>query len=273
MSRAFLVFATNVKAEHPYLAEWLEYHRLVGVDHFYLYDQDGGDETRSLLRPYQESGLVTREPWTHLDGTRHDGPTRFYQRNKNHLAFAHCVQRYRDRFDWAMKIDVDEFLVPLDGTLSVRGYLATFDRARVKGLRVPRINFGDNGHRVRPEGLVIESYTRREAAASDSKDLGNSAFLTENRFCGSAHRWDYRRLTRARLVRPASVTGLRVNHYYTKSLEEYRRRQNVSRGRGRTEAHFLERNRGANAVRDDGMLRFAPLVRRALAARAAAVAR
>ncbi|VFM99178.1 MAG: Glycosyltransferase family 92 [Candidatus Kentron sp. G] len=37
--RYFLVFATNFKDENTYLREWLEYHLLVGVEHFYLYDQ------------------------------------------------------------------------------------------------------------------------------------------------------------------------------------------------------------------------------------------
>ena len=29
------------KNEAKFLKEWIEYHRLVGVDHFYLYDETG----------------------------------------------------------------------------------------------------------------------------------------------------------------------------------------------------------------------------------------
>src|SRR3990172_6084476 len=91
----YLVFATNFKNENSYLAEWLNYHIIAGVDHFYLYDQDGGEEARKILEPYEKASLVTRHAWTHYDGTRYDGPTRSFQINKNHLASGHCARNYR----------------------------------------------------------------------------------------------------------------------------------------------------------------------------------
>ena len=57
----FLAFTSIFKNENTYLGEWLEYHRIVGVDHFYLYDDDGSPEARELLQPYielQKSGGV-----------------------------------------------------------------------------------------------------------------------------------------------------------------------------------------------------------------------
>lgn len=265
--RFFLVFATNMKGEQGYLREWLEYHLLVGVEHFYLYDQDDNPETIALLEPYEQAGLVTRHPWTHYDGTRYDGPTHCYQKNKNHLAFAHCARHYRNQCAWMMKIDVDEFLYPLDEQLSVLPWLHTIDRRHVKGLRIPRFNFGDNGHRTRPPALVIQAYTRREATASNHKDMANAAFLSKNTFCYSAHWWRYKPWKFGRLLQPAEAIGMRINHYYTKSFEEYRTRQNVSRGRGQSEADFIRRNQGCHAIEDAGMLRFVPEVRRRLASR------
>jgi hypothetical protein len=60
------------------------------------------------------------------------------------------------------------------------------------------------------------------------------------------------------------VETLRINHYFTKSFEEFQIRQNTNRTRLQTRDHFERRNRGRNDVDDDGMLRFAPAVRRAL---------
>ena len=100
----FLTFATNFKNENPYLKDWIEYHVKVGVDHFYLYDQDGSEEAKEILRPYEENGIVTRHPWTHLDGTKYDGATKWWQRNKNHMGFAHAAKTYRKEFQWLMKI-------------------------------------------------------------------------------------------------------------------------------------------------------------------------
>lgn len=262
--RYFLVFATNFKAENPYLREWLEYHLLIGVEHFYLYDQDGGEDARTILKTYEDLGLVTRHLWTQYDGTKYDGPTRFYQINKNHLGFAHCVQHYSGQSSWMMKIDVDEFLYPPAGEESLIPFLESVDRTWIKGLRIPRFNFGDNGHRTRPDKLVTESYTRREAKASNSKDMANSKFLGSNAFCNSAHRWHYKLIKPGKFIQLNGVDGLRINHYYTKSFEEYQIRQNASRGRGRDEVRFIERNQGCNSVDDTGMLRFVPKIKETL---------
>ena len=259
-----LVFATNFKSENRYIQEWLEYHLLVGVDHFYLYDQDGCEEVREILEPYETSGVVTRHSWTHYDGTRYDGPTRFYQINKNHLAFAHCAGNYRNNAGWMMKIDMDEFLYPPTGADSLLQYLRSLDRKHVKGIRIPRFNFGDNGHVSRPDGLVIEVYTHRESAPSNHKDMANCRYLGNNRFCHSAHSWYYRLLKPGKLIEETDANGIRINHYYTKSFEEYQSRQNVSRGRGRDKETFIARNKGCNDIEDTGMLRFTGCIKRNL---------
>ena len=267
MPRHFLAFATNFKNENPYLAEWIAYHRMVGVDHFYLYDQDGGEAAKAILAPYERLGLVTRHPWTHYNNTRYDRPTRFYQKDKNHLAFAHCARNHRSRFRWVMKIDVDEFLFPADGGDSLIPWLETVDPCRVKGIRIPRYDFGDNGHDRSPALPVIEAFTRREKTASNHKDMASGRFLSSNRFCYSAHWWRYNLLKPGRFLKDPAAVGLRINHYYTKSREEYFQRQNVNRSRRITEERFQAVNQRANALEDRGMLRFVPGVKQALAAR------
>ncbi|MEC4804816.1 MAG: glycosyltransferase family 92 protein [Jaaginema sp. PMC 1079.18] len=261
MTQHFLVFATNFKAENPYLIEWLDYHLLVGVDHFYLYDQDGSNEAQELLKPYEQAGLVTRHPWTHFDGTKYDRPTKFYQKNKNHLAFSHCATHYRHQFSWVMKIDVDEFLYPLNTRHNVIPYLKTLNRDRIKGISVPRFNFSSQGHYHKPPGLVIESYNFREATASNHKDIANSLFLTDNKYCYSAHWWHYQPFKIGKILRADPVTELRINHYYTKSYSEYLTRQNVSRGRQISEQRFQEINRQCNQVEDRSMNYYAQKLR------------
>lgn len=260
----FLACVSIFKNENTYLEEWLEYHLIVGVNHFYLYDDDGSPEARTLLQPYVERGQVTRHSWTHFDGTRYDRPTPFGQRNKNHMAFGHAAQHYRNYCSWMMKLDIDEFLMPTNPEGSLIPALERLDARRVKGVKVPRYNFGDNGHRTRPRGLVCESYTRREATPSNHKDLANARFLSSNRRCNSAHRWHHRLLGRGHLIPEDEVTELQLNHYYTKSLEEYLTRQNTSRGRRQTEERFRERNATRNEFEDRGMLKYVPEIKRRL---------
>ncbi|MBV6646819.1 MAG: glycosyltransferase family 92 protein [Cyclobacteriaceae bacterium] len=256
MKKHFLTFATNFKNETPYIKEWLDYHLLVGVDHFYLYDQDGGEEVRELLKPYEDAGHVTRHLWTKYDGTKYDGPTKWYQRNKNHMGFAHCAEHYRQDFQWVMKIDVDEFLYPTDESDSILPWLQGIDAKKIKGCSLPRINFGNNGHETQPKGDILDSYIRREQSPSDHKDLANGDFLNNNRFAYSAHWWHYKWYKFGKMLKPEEIDGIRVNHYYTKSKEEYLGRQNISRGRPKTEEGFYQKNEGCNEVIDEGMLKF-----------------
>src|SRR5579864_7571033 len=51
------------KNEAKYLKEWIEFHRLIGVDHFYLCNNNSTDNFKQLLRPYTSKGVITLIPW------------------------------------------------------------------------------------------------------------------------------------------------------------------------------------------------------------------
>src|SRR4029077_12293973 len=51
------------KNEAAYFREWLEYNLLIGVDHFYLYNNGSTDESASILEPYIQKGVVTLIDW------------------------------------------------------------------------------------------------------------------------------------------------------------------------------------------------------------------
>ena len=259
----FLTFVTRIQGEEPYLREWVEYHLLVGVEHFFLYDMDIGQGQAGILEPYEDAGVVTRIPWSQYEGTRLDRKRAWFRHNKSSLAHRHFARHFRSRVCWALKIDGDEFLYPLVGD-DVIGPVRAFDRSRTRGICMPRFNFGDSGHERRPSGLVIESYLRREATRSSQKEMGNGEKLSGNHFRRGAHRWSHGLHKRGTLVSPDQVETLRINHYFSKSFEEFQTRQNDNYLRRKTREQFELRNHGRNDVVDDGMLRFAPAVRSAL---------
>jgi hypothetical protein len=256
MKKHFLTFVSVFKNENDYLREWLEYHLMMGVDHFYLYDQDGGLDAMEILRPYEKTGKVTRHPWTHFDGTKHDKTTKFYERDKSHIAFSHCAKNYRHEAQWIQKIDIDEFLVPNDRGSSLTGWLKEQDLLNVKGARTYRYNFGNNSHIENPHGLVTESYTKREAEYSDYKDVCNTNFITDNRYRYNSHKWSYKAFKSGEFVSDKDKTGFHINHYYTKSFEEYKNRQNVMRSRNNSLEGFGKMNEELNVMEDDWMLRY-----------------
>ena len=52
------------KNEALYLKEWIEYHKIVGVEHFYLYNNNSEDNYEAILAPYIQDGTVTLTQWT-----------------------------------------------------------------------------------------------------------------------------------------------------------------------------------------------------------------
>lgn len=280
MSSHLLSLVSNFRNENPYLGEWLAHHVAVGVDHVYLYDQDGSKEAAEILQPYLDSGFVTLHDWTKIRPDA-EGHTFFFQANRNHLAYKHAASTYRDRTRWLLKIDIDEFLVvapggrPLGGAgngmnsesdarMQARRALAqaiqlSATRHR-KAIRVPRFDFGSNGHESKPPGGVRENFLRREASPSNYKDMADTIFLNDNRRMNSSHRWSY--VWRHRLSgphrwhRPEADLPLRIHHYYTKSREEFFRRQNIDRGRRRTEERFARIEERCAAILDDSILRW-----------------
>ena len=47
------------KDEAPYLEEWIEFHLMLGVDHFYLYQNNSTDNYQEVLKPYIKDEKLT----------------------------------------------------------------------------------------------------------------------------------------------------------------------------------------------------------------------
>lgn len=87
-----------LKCEAPYLKEWLDYHLLAGVDHFYLYDNDSPDNQAEVAAPYVKAGLVDY----------------FYAPGKAAQMFTHndALKNFRFFSRYFAIIDGDEFIYP-----------------------------------------------------------------------------------------------------------------------------------------------------------------
>ena len=54
--RVYLAACTIYRDDADYLGEWIEFHRLVGVERFVLYDNGSTDDHLDVLAPYLEEG-------------------------------------------------------------------------------------------------------------------------------------------------------------------------------------------------------------------------
>jgi hypothetical protein len=147
MRLAYLSICAIFKDEAPYLPEWIEFHRLVGVEHFFLYDNLSADGGREVLEPWVRAGVVTISDCSIPLGQGGQG-----------WAYADALERARGRTRWLAFIDLDEFLfspapTPLPEVL--REY------EEHPGVIVNWQVYGSSGLTTRTGGLVIESFLKR----------------------------------------------------------------------------------------------------------------
>lgn len=147
MNRETLAICAIFQDEARYLGEWIEFHRLQGVEHFFLYDNRSHDDPALVLRPWLDAGVVTLVDW----------PASFeeYAQIK---AYNHCLEHFGARFQWLAMIDIDEFLYNPGGDM-LPAVLQAF--SGVPAVVVNWQTYGSSGHRKSPGGLVTEQFTRR----------------------------------------------------------------------------------------------------------------
>jgi hypothetical protein len=200
-----------------YIAEWLEFHLHVGIERFFLYDHNSTDDLFRVLWPYCLVGIVNYTWWP--------GITAQFQ------CYHYALISMRQGASWVAFIDVDEFIVPVtSGTVS--DFLREFDG--YGGVTVSWLVYGSGGQLNRTHGLVIERF--QDYAPIDFpwngivKSIVNprltlSIDCHEARFLRGYHSCDtYRNLNLGWVPwekRRRFHDRMRVNHYFTKSYEEF----------------------------------------------------
>src|SRR5215210_6187175 len=102
--RAYLSACTIYRDAASYLPEWIEFHRLMGVERFFLYDNGSSDEHRDVLKPYTEDGTAVIHDWP-MPFIGHGGRGMALRR-----AFDNCLDSHREHSRWIAFLDLDEFL-------------------------------------------------------------------------------------------------------------------------------------------------------------------
>ncbi|XP_049869355.1 uncharacterized protein LOC126369106 [Pectinophora gossypiella] len=87
--------------------EWLEMNRLLGVSHFYLYNDSISDRFGCLLKYYEDKGVVTLRQWQLPLKSDVD-----IKGNGMVAAYNDCLYRSMSKADWLLIIDADEIVLP-----------------------------------------------------------------------------------------------------------------------------------------------------------------
>jgi len=84
-----LAIGAIVNNEGPYLLEWIAYHRIVGIDRFFIADNASTDEGPGLLAALAAAGIVRHLPFPDRPGVRPQLP-----------AYAEILHRCGGEADW-----------------------------------------------------------------------------------------------------------------------------------------------------------------------------
>jgi len=208
-----LAICAIMKNEGPYVKEWIDYHRLVGVKRFYIYDNESTDNMKEILTPYIESGIVV---YKYFPGQAMQLP-----------AYNECLKDYRDKMQWLAVIDADEFIVPKKYN-TIIDFLKEYEDYPAIGIAWQM--FDSNGHKERPKGGVLENFTRvhfSDSKVTMLKSIVQPQYVREM----SVHRHklvngeytineNKKRYFSDKII-DSSRTSIQINHYYTKSYDEF----------------------------------------------------
>lgn len=216
----YLSVAVLMNNEDRYLEEWIEYYRILGADHFYIYDNRSSrrNKIRKILAPYRERGIVTLIDWDYPYAVGPEMIWRFNQRGQMH----HCLYKYGESNRWMLFIDVDEFVYPLDSTqMSLVPLLKQYDsEPAVSALQFKMIWFGNSGFSTVPPGLVIEHYTHR---AAEAVSQGRQKCCVKPDKVELLYIHDIKKCVDGSQKVTVSPDQYRINHYYATSSSRRRR--------------------------------------------------
>ena len=210
------------KNESMYLKEWIEYHKIVGVSHIYLYNNFSNDDYESVLHGYVNDGYVTLKDWPFMYGQIG--------------AYTDAYDSYKDETQWLMFLDIDEYICPkFENDINV--WIDKYKK--YPSIVLYWLMFGTNGiiEENSSSRLVIEKYTHSWA---NIRNVGKIVLNTDYIPVKIYHHHIFCRikLFGINFVIPMinenkkfigypgtekcpNPSSIQINHYWSKSLSEY----------------------------------------------------
>lgn len=248
------------KNEREYIEEWVKYHKLIGVEKIFLYNNGSTDDTTKILKPYIKSDYITL---IDFPGTGKQLP-----------AYNDALKKYAYLCKYMAFIDVDEFLYVYDhkSLYNVIEEIMAKD-LNAGGVAVNWRMFGSSGYISKPEGGVLENFLWR------AKEQGKGNACIKTIVCPQ-YVFEY-----AHPHYPTYIFGkysidetgkrvdnwynptdelhlIRINHYFTKSKEEWIKRRSMGTVLNEKDKRTLDEfyQHDNNDIYDDSMLYYVRLM-------------
>lgn len=141
----------TAKNEAPFLWEWVAYHKMIGFDRIILFQNDSDDGTHRMMQALDRAGIV--EYHNNSGAATGQQQVRAYVRAGKLDSFQTA--------DWAMALDLDEFLHVKTGNGTVQALIEALGEADCAAINWKL--FGASGTRTLTDELVTQRFTMAEA--------------------------------------------------------------------------------------------------------------
>ena len=214
---ADVIICVVLRHEDAYVDEWIQYHHYLGFDYIHIYDNSQNGSAKIGYLP-QKYGDFVRVQFMPGDGIQDQ-------------AYNDCAMQHRVGRVWAAFIDCDEFIV-LRKHASIHDLLA--DTVPHGGsLALNRIAFGSNGHLLYRDLPVLQRFTARKNGIDEFvksisylpdvlQVLPHFPVLSQGKKRLDCHGHE---VSSGSVWHHGSEDVAAINHYFTKSLEEFRHKR------------------------------------------------
>jgi hypothetical protein len=225
-----------IKNEARYIPEYVEFHLMQGFDHFIFYENGSNDNLLEIIKPYGDLIEIRDLPETGMA--------------RNLWLSKHCCEDQKYKSKWLDFRSLDERVFCPDGR-QIPDFLKDYEQ--YGGVAVGWEEFNSNGHKTRPEGLIIEHYTQTcKDAGCHVKTICRPEVALM--FGGNPHNFNYLpgyytvtenrlKVDFAHFPEDYHLEKIKAHHYRTLSEEEF----NVKMNKGALDRIDMENKRRAQA--------------------------
>ena len=188
------------KNEEMVIDEWIKHYIWQQIDHIYLIDNGSTDNTKTILKPYIQKGLVSYFYF----------PEKYQQiKHYNKVYDDHCKIECK----WLIVCDIDEYIYNTIYDKTIKTYINSLDYKNIAGILLNWKMFGSNNFIEQPKS-IRKSFTLRKKDYDDNfKLIINTQFTSKLTI--HDHYLQYNKIL---LTNP---TEINLNHYAIMSLQYF----------------------------------------------------
>ena len=205
-----------IKDEHDYLKEWIDHHLALGIDEIYLYEDYTSKSHSAITEPYGDKVHLQS-----IDTIFKENEKNFSQKDiKSGSFFQHKLFQwfpieFKNVFDWVLFIDIDEFLILKE---PLQSFLEEYKDE--SAIYIKWKFYGANGHIKKPQGKVVDNYTKPIATSFDY-GINYKSFVNLKKYTywsAPIHKVEGGKYP----ITSYGIHKAHINHYFTKSWEEWK---------------------------------------------------